>query len=152
MPSWRTSNPGACLVKTRLPPAVMPEVQEEAVPVVAAVVAEVVAAVVAEVVAAVVVEVMAAVVVEVLEEEVEAEVTVMGTTMTTRIPPLRIVRAHPDVDADDELTGSSMTPRCSDSWHKSCKINSKRPWVDALRISQPPTPSRRPTKTDNDPP
>ena len=77
------------------------------------------------VVVVVVVEVVAVVVV-VVEVEEELEVTVMGmmmmTTMT-RIPHLPTVRVLPEVDTDDEPTGSLTTPRCSDSWHKSFKIN-----------------------------
>ena len=90
-----------------------------------------------------VVEVVAAVAVEVVEEEVAVEeVTVMGTTMIMTIPYLPIVRVLPDVDVNDEPTGSSTTPKCNDSWHKFYKINAKRPRVDTLRASQPPPLSR----------
>ena len=52
-----------------------------------------------------------------------------------------------DVDVGNELTGSSMTSSCNNSWHKSYKIHDKRLQVDVLWASQPPTLSRRPTKT-----
>ena len=127
----------------------MLEVEKEAVPVVAAAVVKVVAAVIVEVVAVVVAKVVE-VEVTVTEEEV---VTVMEMTTTMKmIPHLWIVRAPQDVDVCDEPIGSSMTPRCNSSRHKSYKMNAKRQRVDALRVSQPPTPSRRPTKSDNDPP
>ena len=90
--------------------------------------------------------------VEVLAEAVaEAEVMTMTTTMMTptMTPQLRPLRGHPDADVDDEPTGSSMTPKCNNNWLKSCKINVRRPQVDALQVSPPPTRSRRHTKTDD---
>ena len=140
MPLQLTRNPGACLVKTCPPPPVMLEVEKEAVPVVAVAVVEVVAVVVAKVVE-----------VEVTVME-EVEVTVMEMTTTMKIIlHLWIVWAPQDVDVCNEPIGSSMMPRCNSSRHKSYKMNAKQLWVDALRVSKPPTPSRRPTKTDNDP-
>ena len=102
-------------------------------------------------------------VVEVDEVEVEVEVevvtmTMMTTkTMTTKAAPHPLPsRVFPDAREyeidDDELTGSSTTPRCNNNSLKSCKINVKRLRVDALQGSPPPTPSRRPTKTDDAPP
>ena len=44
------------------------------------------------------------------------------------------VQAPQDTDVGDELTGSSMTPKCNNSWHKYYKINAKRLRVDALRV------------------
>ena len=143
-PLWLASDPDARLVNPRLPPPVMLEVGDEAVPVTAV-------AVVVEVV--VVVKVAEAVEAEAVVE-VEAVAVVVGattTTMTTETRHLRSYRDPPDDDDVDEPTGSSTTPRCSNNWPKSCKINDKRPRADALRVSRPPTPSRRPTKTDDAP-
>ena len=120
----------------------MLEVEDEAVPVVMGVVDEVVEAV------------------EAVAEAAEAvvETTTMTTMTTTRkaAPHPRPSRVFPDVydneidgEYDDELIGSSTTPRCNNNWPKSCKINVKRRRVDASRVSRPPTPSRRPTKTDD---
>ena len=98
-------------------------------------------------------------VVEVEAEAVEVEVEATTTTMTTtrkEAPHPRPLQVFPDVheceidgEYDDELTGFSTTPRCNNDWLKSYKINVKRLQVDALRGSPPPTPSRRPTKTDD---
>ena len=65
-------------------------------------------------------EVVMGVVDEVVEVAVEAaEVTVMTTTMTTMMmmetPHLRPLRDPPDVDDDDEPTGSSTMPRCNNN-------------------------------------
>ena len=103
-----------------------------------------------------------AVAVEAAEAVVEAVavegMTTMMTTMTRVAPHPRPSRVFPDVyvyeiddEYDDELIGSSTTPRCNNNWPKSCKINVKRRRVDALQVSRPPTPSRRPTKTDDAP-
>ena len=84
-------------------------------------------------------------VVEVVAVEVAVE-----TTMTTTTPHPRPSRDPPDADVgDNEPTGSSATPRCNNNWPKSCKINAKRPQVDALQVLPPPTRSRRHTKTDD---
>ena len=96
---------------------------------------------------------------EVAVEAVEG-MTTMTTTMTTTTtraaPHPRPSRVFPDVydneidvEYDDEPTVFSTTPRCSNNWPKSCKINARRPRVDASQASPPPTPSRRPTKTDD---
>ena len=132
----------------------IPEVEDGAVPVTPAVMGVVDEAAVE--VAAVVVE---AVAVEAAEAVVET--TTMTTTMTTTrkvAPHPRPSRVFPDVydneidgEYGDELIGSSTTPRCNNNWPKSCKINVRRPRVDASRVSRPPTPSRRPTKTDDAP-
>ena len=103
--------------------------------------------------------VVEAVAVEAVEAVVET--TTMTTTMTTTkaAPHPRPSRVFPDVydneigdEYDDELIGSSTIPRCNNNWPKSCKINVRRPRVDASQVSRPPTPSRRPTKTDDAPP
>ena len=113
--------------------------------------------VVEPVVAEVAAEVVEMVEVEVVEM-VEVEAVTMTTTTTTRkvAPHPRPLQVFPDVydneidgESDDELTGFSTTPRCNNNWPKSYKINVKRLQVDALRGSPPPTPSRRPTKTDD---
>ena len=91
-----------------------------------------------------------AVVVEavVVVEEAEA---VVGVTMTTETQPHCPWWDPPGVDVDESIKFSTM-PRCSISRRKSYKINAKQLQVDALRVSPPPTPSQRPTKTDDDPP
>ena len=152
----------------------IPEAEDGAVPVTPVVMGAVdeVAVEVVEAEAAVeAVEAEAAAVAEVVEavEAVEAEaaveavavegMTTMTTTMTRAAPHPRPSRVFPDVydneiddEYDDELIGSSTTPRCNNNWPKSYKINVKRRRVDALRVSRPPTPSPRPTKTDDAPP
>ena len=86
--------------------------------------------------------------VEVAAAEVEE---MMMTTTMMKTPQLRPLRVHPDADIGDEPTGSSTTPRCNSNRPKSYKINAKRPRVDALQVSRPPTRSRQPTKRDDAP-
>ena len=92
------------------------------------------------------------------EAAAEAEVAVVivaagvTITMTTETRPLRLWRDPPDIDDINKPIKFSTMPRCSVSWRKSYKINTKQLRADTLRVSPPPTPSRGPTKTDNDPP
>ena len=95
VPPRVVNNPDACRVKTHLPPPVIPEVDEGAVPVAVAV-DEVAVEVVAEAVV-VVAEAVTAAEVAVVEAVVEA---VEETTKTTTIPPPRVLQGLPD-DVDD---------------------------------------------------
>ena len=119
---------------------VMPEVEDEAVPATPVVMRVVEVAVVVEAV--------------VVAEMVAVVVVVVGTTttMTMETRRLRPWRDPSGVDDVDEPIKFSTMPRCNNNWPKSYKINAKRPQVDALQVSRPATRSRRPTKTDNDPP
>ena len=145
-PQWGTSrppdeqrrvenNPDASRVKTRHPPAVMVEADEELAGVVVVAAAGVVAA--EEV------------------EEVKEEVEVEEVAEEEVIPhlPRPSDRVLPDAVPDDNAEiAFSIKLRCSNSWNKSCKINSRRPLDVASQVSRPPTPSRPPIKTDNVPP